>query len=146
MESCSGHGGSEQRSEEVLLSTEYEVILKFSVQDVASLWRAAAQRLHDGGLEADDVDETIGPMDDPIVSDCLATLALPEGLDGCDLVSFDVHSASRPPLMFNSAELPILREIREITPAEWRAGLGAAPICQCKPAISPETTGPYLAN
>ena len=74
--------------------SNYEVILKLTVRDVALLWRAAAERLCSGGLEADDIDETIGSIDDPAINDCLATLALPMSVDGCALVDFHVHSGS----------------------------------------------------
>ncbi len=71
--------------------TIYDVILKFAVSDPPSLWRAAAQRLRDSGLGADDIDATIGFIDDPHVDACLAAIMLPMSVDGSELIDFHVQ-------------------------------------------------------
>jgi len=120
MNSCLGRGGSETSSQQEKSLTEYEVILKLTVQDVASLWRAAAQQLYSGGLESDDVDETIGPIDDPVINDCLATLTLPKAVEGCDLVDFDVHLGSRPGRLFGADDRPAA--VRPALDVPWGGG------------------------
>ncbi len=102
MISSLGREGDEMSPETEESLSDYEIILKLTVRDVALLWRAAAQRLFSGGLEADDIDETIGPIDDPAIDDCLATLALPKSVDGCSLVDFNIHLRSWPSNGFGS--------------------------------------------
>lgn len=85
---CSGPGAGIR---DELSVTIYDVMLKFAVRDPARLWRAAAQLLQMGGLDADDVDETIGTIDDPSIDDCLATILLPRTADGCDVIDFEIQ-------------------------------------------------------
>ena len=70
---------------------EYRVELRFSVRDARSLWAAAAAKAMSVGLlTIEDVEDTLGPCDDPSVADCLAMLAEPAALAGCKLEDFSV--------------------------------------------------------
>jgi hypothetical protein len=82
------------------LTSEHEVMLKFEVSDATALWGAAASQLARGGLCASDIDETIGSIDDPSIDDCLATLVVLRGTEGCDLIDFRVERASASAEMF----------------------------------------------
>ena len=73
----------------------FDVVLTVTVPDPASLWRAAARRLEGSGLDPEDVDETIGSIDDPSIDDCLATLMLPAAPDGCVLADVQVERVGR---------------------------------------------------
>lgn len=74
---------------------QYHVTLAISVDDVAALWAAAAEIcVRDAGLSADEVDETIGPREDPSIEDCLTILALPTRLAGCEVVDFSLKIAN----------------------------------------------------
>jgi len=78
--------------------SEYGVTLKFSVNDPGKLWRAAAQRLIEDGLDEADIEDTIGPVDDPAIGDCLLAIAMPRDTGGCRIEEFDVHAAGQPPV------------------------------------------------
>lgn len=70
---------------------DYRVELRFTVRDARSLWAAAAAKaLSVGMLTIDDVEDTLGPSEDPSVADCLAMLAEPAALPGCKLEDFSV--------------------------------------------------------
>ncbi|HEX7852888.1 MAG TPA: hypothetical protein VF503_04255 [Sphingobium sp.] len=69
----------------------YRLTLELSVEDSSRLWDAAAARYREGvGLSLAEVMETIGPREDPSIEDCLMTIALPQGVDGCLLTDFDL--------------------------------------------------------
>ena len=68
----------------------YEVTLTLDVRSASTLWRAAAQRLQRRGLTAEEIDETIGDIDHPSLSDCLTALMLPGWIEGCRLVDFQI--------------------------------------------------------
>lgn len=76
------------------LSRQYEVKLRFSVQDLGLLWRmAAAHMLSLGDYTGEDVVEMLGPMEDPSVADCIAIMAGPPDLAGCCCEEFSVVGA-----------------------------------------------------
>lgn len=63
---------------------EYWFSLRLRVDSPAQLWQAAALRcLSQADLSQDEVEDLIGPADDPSIADCLMLLALPERLPGC---------------------------------------------------------------
>ena len=63
---------------------EYWFSLKLRVDSPEQLWQAAALRcLSQSNLSPAEVEEIIGPIEDPSVSDCLMILALPERIPGC---------------------------------------------------------------
>ena len=75
----------------------YRVTLDISVEDVTALWAAAAEIcLRDGGLTPDEVDETIGPREDPSIPDCLTMIALPARLAGSRIVDFTLDEMDAP--------------------------------------------------
>ncbi len=71
-----------------------DIILKLMISDPERLWRAAAQRLELSGLDQDDLEDTIGSVDDPQIEDCLVAVMLPFQIEGCDLVEFQIRSPS----------------------------------------------------
>lgn len=76
---------------------EFRITLTLSVEDAGSLWDAAAARARQAIDDADDADleEMLGPREDPALADCIAMLASPAALDGCALQDFAVDEADR---------------------------------------------------
>ncbi|PNU04759.1 hypothetical protein [Novosphingobium guangzhouense] len=63
---------------------EYWFSLRLRVDAPAQLWQAAALRcLSQSDLSQDEVEDLIGPIEDPSIADCLMMLALPERIPGC---------------------------------------------------------------
>lgn len=74
----------------------YVATIGIAVEDARELWAAAARRLlRSPGISLDDVDETIGPIEDPRIGECIAVLVLPFRLPGCMVARFDVREAVR---------------------------------------------------
>lgn len=74
---------------------QYHVTLAISVDNAAALWAAAAAICaRDAGMSPDEVDETIGPREDPSIADCLTMLALPTRLAGCQIIDFSLDAVS----------------------------------------------------
>lgn len=72
-------------------SDSYEVVMRLSVEDSALLWRAAAARAFTCMECTDlDVEDMLGPREDPSVADCLAMLVGPHDLDGCRFDAFSI--------------------------------------------------------
>lgn len=136
MNAYQGSGAEETHSEHEKSLNDYEVILKFSVKDANLLWRAAAQRLQDSALELDEIEDTIGPVDDPVLQDCLMLLAMPEAIEGCVLAEADIYAGGRPALVLVKNEIVAHERIAPVRPlaiddpdaddADWRQGLDAA--------------------
>lgn len=71
---------------------EYWFSLKLRVDSAAQLWQAAALRcLSQAELSQDEVEDLIGPLEDPSIADCLMVLALPERLPGCSRLDTALH-------------------------------------------------------
>lgn len=87
----------------------YEIALQFDVRNAATLWRAAARRLEEYGLERFDIHQTIGSIEDPSISDCLSTLILPRHADGCSLIDVHIQPGQRAEDMF-PADIPAMIE------------------------------------
>jgi hypothetical protein len=79
-------------------------VLKVAVSDPAMLWHGAAARLAAIGLDAEEIDDTIGPVEDPQLRDCLATLAIPQQLAGCTLSEAEIFIGTRPALMLVTSD------------------------------------------
>ena len=76
----------------------FDIGIRVRVKDVALLWRmAAAHALSMPGLEPEDVEEIIGPMEDPSLADCLGLLLTPKAIAGCSFAEFSVNGAAKPP-------------------------------------------------
>ena len=76
---------------EPLGAADYRVEFRFNVRDARSLWAAAAAKaLAIGLMTLEDVEDTLGPCEDPSIDDCIAFLAEPNPVPGCTLSGFSV--------------------------------------------------------
>jgi hypothetical protein len=137
MNAYQGRGVREVQPEQGTTHSEYEIILKLSVNDPGLLRQAVGQLLRDKGLGTEDIDDTIGPVDDPSIIDCLAALVMPDVVEGCRIEAFDIHSGARPAPIQKRSEIvaqdrpppPRPRPFDETADdAGWRAGLDAPTI------------------
>lgn len=70
---------------------DVRVTLAFTVRDREILWDAAAAvGLSAPGASLSDVIDVIGPREDPSVADCIAMLARPAAMPGCELGGYGV--------------------------------------------------------
>jgi hypothetical protein len=72
----------------------FNVTLTLTVENAASLWAAAADRALQGGMNAADMLDTLGPREDPSIADCIAMLTAPAALPGCTLDGFRVDETA----------------------------------------------------
>jgi hypothetical protein len=73
----------------------YRLELSINVRDARSLWAAAAAKaLAIGLMTMEDVEDTLGPVEDPSIADCLAMLGEPAPMPGCSFVGFSVTAVS----------------------------------------------------
>ena len=105
MNAVSGQGGGYATGFEAGPMLAYEVVLKVTVMDIDALWHGAARRLREAGLSPQDIDDTVGPQEDPAVSDCLSVLALPE-IDGCRITDFQIRACRKASPIVKLAERP----------------------------------------
>jgi hypothetical protein len=70
---------------------QFRVSLTLSVADADTLWLAALDSGLAAGLTHQDVEEMIGPREDPALADCIAMLTAPAPLAGCRLGDFLVE-------------------------------------------------------
>ena len=72
---------------------EFRLCLSLSVVDADRLWSAAAARATTviPGATEEDVEDMIGPREDPNLADCLALLTGPSAIPGCTLTDFRVE-------------------------------------------------------
>ncbi len=129
-------GTGEVQFEHGQATSEYDVILKFSITDSGRLWQAAAQRLRNLGLDAEDIDDTLGPIDDPAIRDCLLTLTMPDPVDGCRLEEFEASPGSVTPVAVRGEAVTQERktsshmlETAVDAESDWRAALDVPAIC-----------------
>ncbi|TCM39170.1 hypothetical protein EDF59_10650 [Novosphingobium sp. ST904] len=86
---CAGEAGPTVVSHE-----EFWFSLKLRVESTSQLWQAAALRcMSQSDVSYEEVDELIGPIDDPSIADCLMILALPERIPGCTRLDVSLQSA-----------------------------------------------------
>lgn len=86
---------------------EYWFSLKLRVDSPAQLWQAAALRcLSQTDLNRDEVEDLLGPVEDPSIADCLMMLALPERLPGCTRLDTALRPVEATPLAARSAREP----------------------------------------
>lgn len=86
---------------------EYWFSLKLRVDSASQLWQAAALRcLSQADLSQDEVEDLIGPADDPSIADCLMLLALPERLPGCARLDTALHPVEATPPSASGADIP----------------------------------------
>lgn len=68
------------------------ITLGLSVHDREALWDAAAAKgLLAPGMRLSDVIDVIGPREDPAIVECIAMLAQPPSMPGCEFQSFDLE-------------------------------------------------------
>jgi hypothetical protein len=68
------------------------ISVALSVRDHEALWDAAAIKgMSAPGTRLNDLIDVIGPREDPSIAECIAMLAQPALLPGCDLEDFDVQ-------------------------------------------------------
>lgn len=85
---------------------EYWFSLRLRVDSPTQLWHAAALRCRQSGMSQDEVEDLIGPVEDPSITDCLMLLALPERLPGCTRLDTALHAADLPGLTARAAREP----------------------------------------
>ena len=77
--------------------------MRISVTDATDLWRAAAAHALSYESDQGDVEDVLGPMEDPSIADCLAMLIGPRNVPGCRFDSFvlipEVNGQSRKPVI-----------------------------------------------
>jgi hypothetical protein len=70
------------------------ITVALTARDTDALWNAAALRgMSAAGSRLIDVIDVIGPREDPSILECVAMLAQPGLMPGCDLEDFDVCTA-----------------------------------------------------
>jgi hypothetical protein len=85
LEAVAGWGQRDQ-SETVLIT------VALTVRDGEALWDAAAIKgLSAPGTRLSDLIDVIGPREDPAIAECIAMLAQPAPMPGCELEDFDVE-------------------------------------------------------
>ena len=111
----------------------FDIRMSVSVRDAGLLWRmAAAHALAMTGLEQQDVEDVIGPMDDPSLGDCLAMLLAPRNLAGCSFRDFSVLRAVAP------APVAKPRRVRKTRPALPHPTKEGGAISPLFPALAPD--------
>lgn len=71
---------------------EYKLTLMLAVDDATGLWNAAAKSfIENPDMTMEDVEETLGPREDPMIEDCLVTMAIPRNLVGCRLLDLSIR-------------------------------------------------------
>lgn len=84
----------EATGEQGAQAATYKVTLTIDISDVEALWAAAAERaMAAPGMTLGDILDTIGPREDPMIAECIAMLAAPRPIAGCQLEAFDVRPA-----------------------------------------------------
>ena len=127
MRPCPARDSSPLRMEAA--SGRFEVTIRLNVDDPGLLWRAAAaQALSYSGCEATDLEEMLGPIEDPNLADCVAMLLGPRALSGCLYEAFAVRAvepaAVREPASRRSGAGDTVRRLhRERRTAATRPGL-----------------------
>ncbi len=69
----------------------YDVTMRLAVRDVGLLWRmAAARALTFGTLSDIEIEEMLGPLEDPSITDCITMLVGPREMTGCSCEHFAI--------------------------------------------------------
>lgn len=70
---------------------QFDIVIRVAVGDPALLWRrAAAHLLTFNGLDAESLEATIGPREDPALAECLAVLLAPVQNAGLNCEMFTI--------------------------------------------------------
>lgn len=79
------------------------------------LWQSAARLcLEDPTLSAEDIEDLIGPCEDPSISDCLMVLALAQSIPGCARLDAGLDEIPTAPVhhIATGNSVPILKAVR----------------------------------
>ncbi|MBB5685266.1 hypothetical protein [Sphingobium boeckii] len=102
-------------------------------------------------LTLDDIAESIGPREDPVIEDCLTTIALSTAFDGCLVNDIKVHSSEVMILKPEQIHMPIA--LPALPPAFDRAShhyqispLGSEPTVRTAPHIASDQGGGFSAS
>lgn len=75
-------------------ASRFRVSVDIDILDMKALWLAAAQRGRNfAGLDDDDIEDVIGPVEDPDFAACLSMLMSPVAPAGCQAVNFTTEAA-----------------------------------------------------
>lgn len=72
----------------------FQYTLDIVVQDAEQLWISAAARCSSfGGMDDEDIEDVIGPRQDPDIAACLSMLMAPSAVAGCQAIDFAIMPA-----------------------------------------------------
>lgn len=75
---------------------EFEFTLKVRVESLSDLWQAAARHYAArADASAEDIEDMLGPREDPSAEDCLMALALPDFMAGCTMLDVSLNRELR---------------------------------------------------
>lgn len=71
----------------------FKVVIRIRVENAGLLWRmATARALAFGDLSHEEIEEMLGPAQDPSIGDCVAMLLAPRAIAGCSFEDFAISS------------------------------------------------------
>jgi hypothetical protein len=89
----------EQDVETGQTGTRFRVSFDLVVTDPQALWHAAAQvAFRQPGITIAEVEDVLGPAEDPMLAECLAMLTTPDAVPGCMPLDFAVIPVASPQL------------------------------------------------
>jgi hypothetical protein len=101
LESVAG-SGEHGRGQTVLIT------VALSIRDGEALWDAAAIKgLSAPGMRLSDLVDVIGPREDPALAECIAILAQPAPMPGCELEDFEVEIMPRDQFPIHPRDLKV---------------------------------------
>lgn len=75
---------------------EFEFTLKVRIESLSDLWQAAARHYAArADASAEDIEDMLGPREDPSAEDCLMALALPDIMAGCTMLDVSLNRELR---------------------------------------------------
>lgn len=94
----------------------FRVRFDLVVTDSRALWYAAARvAFRQPGVTAAEIEDVLGPVDDPMVPECVAMLTAPDAMPGCMPLGFSVATVAgpkHPQSCEHTMRLPALRAVR----------------------------------
>ncbi|WP_267389576.1 hypothetical protein [Sphingomonas sp. GC_Shp_3] len=77
----------------------FRVSFDLVVTDAEALWHAAARiAFRQPGITIAEVEDVLGPTEDPMLAECLAMLTAPDAVPGCTPLGFAVTAVASPHL------------------------------------------------
>lgn len=81
-------------------SERFRVSFDIVISDPQALWHAAASMaFQQAGMTIEDIEDVLGPAEDPSIADCVAMLTAPDAIPGCAPLSFAVEPIANPKLV-----------------------------------------------